>query len=195
MRFARTVLTIALVCLTLTGCFNSVSRHQFLSTIFDGVPELPQPVQLCDEYYEQRRAAEEAGEVLVAEDGSGLVEQNRSSHLPYAEKKCSNCHSSNKSKDDGLIVPKQELCGVCHKDFVTGANVHGPVAVGDCLACHLPHSSPQPSLLKAAPNEICVHCHKEERLAKKMHERLNENGMGCMECHDAHSGDARYFLK
>lgn len=190
----RTLLIATLVCLLLTGCFNSVSRHQFLSTVFDGVPELPEPDRLCDEYYLQRRAAEEAGQTLGL-DGQAAVAQNRSSHKPYAEKNCNSCHSSNKGQNDGLIVPKQQLCGVCHQNFVTGHNVHGPVAVGDCLACHLPHSSVQPSLLKSAPDEICEHCHKEQRLAAGMHQRLQEKGMGCMECHDAHSGNARYFLK
>jgi len=183
-----------LVCLLLTGCLTEVDRHQYLTALLDGVPELPEEQQLCDEYYLQRRAAEEAGTFQAATDGE-TENRKRSSHKPYREKKCNDCHSGDKSTSGGLIVPKQELCGVCHKDFVTGNNVHGPVAVGDCLACHLPHNSNEVSLLKAAPDEICGQCHQEERLAAGMHNRLHERGMGCMECHDAHSGDARYFLK
>ena len=178
--------------LGLAGC-DSVARHQVMTTVFDGVPELPQPDKLCDEYYEQRKAYEEQGKTLNA--AGEVVADERSSHKPYAEKACNDCHSSNKNVNDGLIAPKRELCGVCHTDFVTGLNVHGPVAVGDCLACHLPHSSNHKALLKEDPDEICATCHQEDRLAAAMHDRFVTKEISCGECHDPHSGDARYFLK
>jgi len=188
-------LLLLVVCLALgvTGC-DSVSRHKVMTTIFDGVPELPQPENLCDEYYFQRLAAEAEGKRLNAE-GELVDDDKRSTHKPYAEKACNDCHSSDKNVNDGLIAPKRELCVVCHTNFVTGSNVHGPVAVGDCLACHLPHSSNNIALLKEGPDEICATCHQEKRLAAAMHDRFVTKDISCGECHDPHSGDAHYFLK
>lgn len=183
-----------LSCFLLTSCGDPVTRHKVLSTIFDGVPSLPPAGEMCNEYYQERVAAEAAGIEMTATAGEVL--QNRSSsHKPYKEKKCSDCHSKDKNVNAGLIAPKRELCGVCHKDFIKGHNVHGPVAVGDCLACHLPHNSQYPSLLKEDPDQICATCHQESRLATAMHDRFLVKTISCGECHDPHAGDARYFLK
>jgi len=38
-------------------------------------------------------------------------------------------------------------------------------------------------------------CMAEERLAVAMHEKVMSHGMACVDCHDAHYGQARYFLK
>lgn len=194
-RLIKWSLLLLAVCLVawVAGC-DSVARHKVLTTVFDGVPELPQPQNLCDEYYQQRMAAEAEGKMLNAA-GELVADAQRSAHKPYAEKACNDCHSSNKNVNDGLIAPKRELCGVCHTNFVTGLNVHGPVAVGDCLACHLPHSSNHKALLKEDPDEVCATCHQEKRLAAAMHERFVTKDISCGECHDPHSGDARYFLK
>lgn len=189
----RYLLGIGLTLLIFLGGCDAVTRHKVLSTVFDGVPSLPPAENLCDAYYHQRVAAEAEGEKLSE------VTQNdnsqRSSHKPYAEKKCNDCHAQDKNLNDGLIVPKQELCFVCHKDFIHGEQVHGPVAVGDCLACHLPHSSKHKALLSYDPDEICAVCHQEKRLASAMHDRFVTKSISCGECHDPHSGDARYFLK
>ena len=187
------LLFVFLTCFLLTGCGDSVSRHKVLSTIFDGVPSLPPAGQICDTYYHERVAAEAAGREMKTE---GTAAQSKgSSHKPYKEKKCRDCHSQNKNVNAGLIAPKRELCGVCHQDFIKGHNVHGPVAVADCLACHLPHNSQYPSLLKEDPNKICAICHQESRLATAMHDRFLVKTISCGECHDPHSGNARYFLK
>ena len=183
-----------LFCFLLASCSDPVTRHKVLSTIFDGVPSLPPAGEMCNEYYHERVATEAAGLEMADTDTAGG--QNRgSSHKPYKEKKCSDCHSKNKNTNAGLIAPKRELCGVCHKDFIKGHNVHGPVAVGDCLACHLPHNSQYLSLLKKNPDKVCAICHQESRLAAAMHERFVVKIISCGECHDPHSGNARYFLK
>lgn len=193
-RSLKTVLCVIMFLLSalLSGC-DGVSRHKVLTTIFDGVPSLPPADRMCEDYYDQRVAAEAEGEEL----GEALQRnsQQRSSHKPYAEKKCNDCHSKDKNLNDGLIAPKSELCYVCHKDVVKGKTVHGPVAVGDCLACHLPHSSNHKALLVYSPDELCQTCHQEQRLAAAMHDRFLSKTISCGECHDPHSGDARYFLK
>lgn len=176
------------VCLVLLAGCNPVTRHKVLSTVFDGVPALPEPEELCADYVAK-----------VAESGSEGEGDSRettgSTHKPYGEKRCNDCHAQNKSENDGLIRPKQELCFVCHDAIINGPFVHGPVAVGDCLACHLPHSSTFPALLRKGPEELCQSCHREERLAATMHQRVTDREMACGECHGPHSGEARYFLR
>lgn len=177
-------------CFFLSGCGDSVQRHKVLTLIFDGVPAVPPPTaEICADIVTRKTS----DSLDVSENQQNAMK--RSTHKPYVEKNCKDCHSSNKAVDAGLIVPKQELCFVCHEDFVHGQNVHGPVAVGDCLSCHLPHHSEHPSLLIDDPDKICAHCHQENRLAEAMHDRFVDKTISCGECHDPHAGDTRYFLK
>ena len=192
--FLKAFLFAFLSCFLLASCGDPVIRHKVLSTIFDGVPSLPPAGEMCDEYYQERVAAEAEGREMVAANADA-AQNKSSSHKPYKEKKCNDCHSKNKNINAGLLAPKRELCGVCHQGFIKGHNVHGPVAVGDCLACHLPHNSQYPSLLKEDSDKICVTCHQESRLAAAMHDRFAVKIISCGECHDPHAGDARYFLK
>ena len=168
----------------LVGC-DQVARHKVLSTVFDGVPQLPPAEALCEDYLAEMT-------VSSANEGDGEVRSSGSSHRPYAEKECRSCHES--AKNNALITTPDKLCFICHVDFVQGSNVHGPVSVGDCLACHLPHTSKHASLLQKNADDICAKCHVEERLAAAMHKSLKERGMACVDCHDAHAANGHYFL-
>ncbi len=183
------------VSLLLIGC-DATARHKVLTTIFDGVPSQIPPEEVLDDYYNKRRQAElDAAAGLASKEGK-IPGRHISKHLPYAEKKCKDCHDFSTSV--GLVKPPRELCFVCHRDFldyILEPYVHGPVAVGDCSACHLPHSSENTSLLELNRNEICDKCHHEERLAVAMHDKVMNHGLACVDCHDAHYGQARYFLK
>ena len=169
-----------------------------LTNVFDGVPDLPPLDQLCrdnmddlfNEYYLER----------LVEASAGSIEEEKivkagSSHRPYAIKDCQGCHDF--KKKNLLLAPENELCEMCHVAFVQPKwqFVHGPVAVRDCLACHLPHSSKHKSLLQESVSDICSKCHHEERLASEMHKLVMKNNMECVNCHDAHGGDTPYFLK
>lgn len=181
------------------GCANDpLTRHKILTDFFDGVPDLPPLDQLCEDnmadlfntYYEKRLAEASGGS--LEEEG---VITGGSSHPPYAEKNCQGCHDfQNKNL---LIAPPDKLCEMCHVDFVKGKgrHIHGPVSVRDCLACHDPHSSGHPRLLKESVSDICTKCHHEERLAAQMHKLVMKNNMECVNCHDAHGGEKQYFLK
>ncbi len=171
LRFARCILYFALCVATLSGC-DPITRHKALSTIFDGVPSLPPAEDYCAAYAEKVLAAERAGIVKKGQDGG-----------------------ENEKPTGGLVLPARELCLSCHTDFIKGAYVHGPAAVGDCLACHLPHTSNYESLLVRKKSELCAACHKEKRLAAEMHDRLVKKGMECTDCHNPHYGQAKYFLK
>jgi predicted CXXCH cytochrome family protein len=176
----------------LLGACSEVTRHQVLTTIFDGVPSMPPAEQLCKDY---------AVEVLAKDrdERSGKSKPAVSSavastHKPYGEKRCDDCHD--KTTESGFVVKnKTELCFVCHTDFIKGSFVHGPVAVGDCLACHDPHTSALPSLLKVAAADICAVCHREPRQAASLHDMTVTHGLICVNCHSPHYGNVRFFLK
>ncbi len=182
------------LCATLVwsaGC-DPVNRHKALSLIFDGVPAMPPAQEYCREYFASLESPEEQS--TADETAADQQTDLSSKHEPYAEKRCDDCHAKN--NPGGLIVgDARQLCVLCHDGFTQGNNVHGPVAIGACQACHLPHSSPNPSLLKESSGELCSSCHQERRLAQKMHDQVRQNRMICSDCHDPHSGDSRYFLR
>ncbi|WP_291315174.1 cytochrome c3 family protein [Desulfuromonas sp.] len=181
--------------LALSGC-NQVTRHKVLTTLFDGVPSLPPVDEMCIEYTEQLAAAPTEASVQAAADLAASAPKKLSHHRPFMEKRCSDCHAQDKPENEGFVAPKRDLCFVCHdKSLIAGSNVHGPVAVGDCLACHLPHDSKNASLLIFPNGSLCANCHQEQRLASSMHQTLAERHVSCTECHDPHAGDTHYFLK
>jgi predicted CXXCH cytochrome family protein len=187
-RFRYIGLFAACAVLVLSGC-DPITRYKVTSTIFDGVPALPPPEQLCAEYAE-KRVAEAKAESAQKETKKGPA---GSAHLPYQEKQCDDCHD--KSKEGGLIKPKNELCFVCHTNFIKGTYVHGPVATADCLTCHEPHTSGFPKLLKSPPEKICGTCHSDKRSAAAMHDKFAAQQLTCIDCHDPHFGNAQFFLR
>lgn len=184
-------ISVLIPAILMAGC-NPITRHKVLSTVFDGVPSLPPPEQVCAEYAEKKIAEskdEEAKKLIAAgaEQGTGSV------HAPYREKKCDDCHD--KSKEDGFKQPLKDLCLMCHVNFIKSTFIHGPVAVGDCLFCHLPHNASQPALLKKPKETICSICHREKRAATGLHASVSSRKIACAECHNPHQGDAPFFLK
>jgi len=181
---------VAFFTVLLAGC-DPVARHKFTTALLDGYPSMPSPDEYFAYYSDQLAQLQDAAET-EADPGGDENNKSRSVHSPYDEKACNDCHD--KRKTIGLIVPKRQLCGMCHEDFVQGSVVHGPVAIGACLACHLPHSSEHPALLKSSINSICGSCHTEGRLAEQLHDTVNSRGMICVECHDPHFSNSRYLL-
>jgi predicted CXXCH cytochrome family protein len=83
------------------------------------------------------------------------------------EQGCSTCHDSHSGKHKRLLTEEVDtLCRQCHADMakhfhkVSGGvdpRTNEPL---DCVGCHLPHSSDQPSLLTHEPTrELCIQCH------------------------------------
>lgn len=190
-------LLVCLIC-TASGC-DPVTRQKVLVSVLDGYPSLPPVAELCREHEERALAACLKKETIAT--ASLPVLAQRSVHAPYAEKRCNDCHRADKGSggggdEEGLLVkPRDELCFVCHKDLLAKPFHHGPAAVGDCLACHLPHDSTNPALLNTSKDTLCGKCHVERRRAARMHDQFAEKGMACASCHDPHSGDSSYFLK
>jgi predicted CXXCH cytochrome family protein len=67
------------------------------------------------------------------------------------------------------------------------------VAVNGCLACHRYHKSLYPGVLITDAQSLCYRCHVTKELTIDEHHATMEEER-CIDCHDAHGGDDRYFL-
>ena len=121
-------------------------------------------------------------------------------HAPLADGgDCLGCHDPHGGTDKRLLkAPSLDaLCRDCHGDAIgAGKNVHGPVAIGACSVCHLPHASPYPGLLAAPAAELCTNCHAatETELGTRrvVHAPARDD---CQTCHDPHASDHPMMLR
>lgn len=140
-------------------------------------------------------------------------------HAPVtSEKACASCHTPHAGDHAHLLLqPGKETCTGCHKSVVTAAmtNLHGPVADGDCGACHEPHGSANGKLLaKEFPPgpyvpytgtefALCFSCHERDivqypdtaaatefrdgaRNLHYVHVNDKQKARSCKLCHDVH---------
>jgi predicted CXXCH cytochrome family protein len=114
---------------------------------------------------------------------------------------CLACHEVRVTKDAThikLITPTvAALCFTCHKDL-NPSNLKGhihPPQVRDCLKCHDPHKSDNPSLLLKPTSgdqtqNLCLTCHDVGVHVTKGGSRHPALDSGCDTCHIMHkSGD------
>jgi predicted CXXCH cytochrome family protein len=110
-----------------------------------------------------------------------------SRHRPVVERQCSSCHDAGDRMqvDTDLMMAS---CSVCHARYFSDEVGHGPVANGECMACHTPHRSEQPALLLLAVFDTCIECHDEpEDLSETAHSSADAED--CIKCHDPHFGE------
>ena len=119
-----------------------------------------------------------------------------STHGPYAARLCEACHLERGEGTAGIAAAallrhsRDTLCRHCHQGTLVsevadvGASLHGPVAAGLCLACHLPHRSREPFLLRSPREQVCGGCHRAATLLGD-HPEVAEGE--CIECHDPHA--------
>lgn len=155
------------------------ARHATLTLFFDGVPDLPSPVE------------NKPMQVLAAHDGPRVRKPGYRAHGPYGARLCSACHLSTAS--NSFVVPKEKLCQNCHDFPLDKAHLHGPVAAGGCISCHDPHGSAHPSLLVADPATFCYRCHEQQDVASLPAHK--ETTKACTECHDPHQSDREHLLR
>lgn len=182
-------LTVALCTL---NCTVTEKRYKVLRVFFDGVPDPSL------EKEKEEAAASQAAEAAPAAAARKVKPQfvpMKSRHPDFADRNCSKCHDQ--SSANYLNTKRDKICFSCHdsSDF-QGRYLHGPTAVGECLACHLPHESRHERLLRAESAVMCFECHlREDVAANEVHEDVDlEKGM-CTECHSPHASEDRLFLK
>ncbi|NOX37615.1 MAG: hypothetical protein GXO78_08770 [Calditrichaeota bacterium] len=178
------VLTVVLLS-SLVAC-SPDTRYKILSTLFDGVPPPGQQeqVQLPDTLTLAKRRE------MLAQMRRPKIEY--SFHPPYRDKECDSCHDLDRG--NRLLEPQPDLCYGCHDDFSEGFNyLHGPVASGNCTACHNPHMTKNPQLLKRVKQELCLFCHDQNRLATTEAHR-DKMEMDCQVCHNPHGENNKFYL-
>jgi len=169
------------------------TQYKVLSFFFDGVP-LPPSMQpaVVD-------TMQSAGNDSIPQLAEALTPKKPSAptvylHPPYKERKCDVCHESEGGQR--LLEARPDLvCRKCHEQFNQEYRfVHGPVAVGQCLRCHNPHSTKNPYLLIRKGEEVCTYCHEEiNRWSISAH--ASEGPLNCLQCHSPHySNENRFFL-
>ncbi|MCP3902443.1 MAG: hypothetical protein GY715_02310 [Planctomycetes bacterium] len=160
------------------GC--SVEKHyELLSFFFDGVPDPNAPEGL-------------------APDSSGRPRRPSVTHPPFKEGACTTCHVGAGTFGltfSGYSSVDADVCFECHEGVLDEHPLlHGPVAIGGCILCHEPHVSRYEHLLTAPTPRLCIDCHGTSMRSEAggPHEDLERD---CLDCHDAHGGRTRYFLR
>ncbi len=141
----------------------------------------------------------------------------------FSQEKCSLCHIRQSvffdpglQRFDGVKnFGEERLCGSCHNGSVRdsravlwrGAQHPSPSAGGKsdgkrCTRCHTPHGKGGWEVLagtslslKKGGEGICAGCHPRHRLGSGAIHRTGFPEGGCKECHQAHGGVGKYFLK
>jgi predicted CXXCH cytochrome family protein len=137
------------------------------------------------------------GTLCVA--GIAKVDSGATWGLHEPLKDCFPCHgnqSEQASTDQpNLVAPVPKLCYGCHKEYISLEGwVHGPVATGNCLLCHEPHTTDNKSLLSKPTPELCYQCHEVGSL-KSVANHSDESHARCNDCHDSHTSPGRMLLK
>lgn len=94
---------------------------------------------------------------------------------------------------------REDSCVECHADVEADLDSrvkHPPAAEGNCVACHNPHVSRFPGLLRDRPGPLCFTCHADvgkEVGRKNVHVPAAEGK--CSACHRPHGGALPALLR
>ncbi|MCK5056288.1 MAG: hypothetical protein KAT34_06510 [Candidatus Aminicenantes bacterium] len=167
----------------LTAC-SVKKNYKILSLVFDGVPKPGSEKKIIPANQPQK-----PGEIKREREVTVML----SSHPAFKERKCGDCHDTGRA--NLLKKERNDICYSCHKkEKFAGDYLHGPIAVGECLTCHLPHESKYERLLKSKDKKACFDCHDEADLTKiEQHEEKEDRT--CLSCHLPHAANNKFFLR
>ncbi len=157
------------------------------------------------------------------------------------ERSCLNCHLSHASEHPRLLKDDVDsLCFECHNTEIklddgstlanikaiidTGTSLHGPVASGNCIACHEIHGGKNNRLLVRAysnklyapfgdgPYALCFGCHDQSLVNDErtttvtrfrngdvnlhfVHVHRDKKGRSCAVCHDSHASNREQHIR
>lgn len=153
--------------------------YRWQSVFFDGVPD---PATYTIVSVDSTNLDEDA-----------LIKPKIKPHKPYEEKKCFECHDTNRRGKLKMELPN--LCYECHEKIDRKHSIlHGPVSSGSCTQCHSPHKSMNDHLLLKIGNDLCLNCHENKYdLEENIHNVLSSED--CTQCHEPHGANNKYFIK
>jgi predicted CXXCH cytochrome family protein len=192
LRCLRTALVVvsAAVCLGFLSCMPE-ERHRVLTFFFDGVPPLHP-----GEGTAQLSTTNSSGAPATKGGPRAAVSAPEASeHKPGREgTQCGACHDPRSANQ--LLKPLGQLCNSCHeRETHEFHRMHGPVAFGDCAACHEAHRSPYKHLVKAPTPKLCFFCHEHTPAGEKpLGCTRASDEVNCLTCHDPHGGADPVFL-
>jgi predicted CXXCH cytochrome family protein len=179
---------VVVILMTLLNSCSSTNSYKTLSFFFDGVPK--PDIEKTSQKLDSLASADSTSlsqNIILAQ--KPLVNY----HPPFQEKECASCHDQ--SAMGKFINPQPELCYQCHDDFKNTYKVlHGPVAGGQCTACHNPHQSENENLLTRTGQSLCLYCH-ESNLVMALEEHKEIQDANCTDCHNPHGGENKYNLR
>jgi len=163
---------------------NSVTRLKVLNVLFDGVPQDTIPEMIVMESYQTEDTLIQDSATVFA---SAIPEMIY--HEPYAERRCYDCHDRNSVGK--LVQAEPDLCYSCHNDYHdTYTYLHGPVGVGFCSTCHVPHMSKNQNLLLSEGNSLCFPCHVQYEI-KQPPGHVEVGDDLCVHCHNPHGENTK----
>jgi predicted CXXCH cytochrome family protein len=148
--------------------------------------------------------AQDAGDIDASTCASchGALVKRKNVHVALEAGSCVDCHQPSDSpgkcqsklaKGWRLKTSEPGLCRECHARS-GDTPVHPVIDSMGCTACHDPHGSDQPSLLKAASiPELCGTCHDGISDFPSTHTPVKQGQ--CLSCHDPHTSAEPHLLK
>lgn len=129
----------------------------------------------------------------------------RHSPLKTKEKGCTICHtvlennggSSHPKLKTLSIHETNNACALCHSEFIkkikSRPHIHSAIEKNSCVACHSPHASNFPKMLKYDKKiELCLSCHQSFKIQN--HHNFSNFKNGCLTCHSDHSSEQEKLL-
>jgi len=104
-----------------------------------------------------------------------------------------------------LMVPARHLCAQtaeakqscitakCHAKMGKASFVHGPVAVGECLSCHVRKGEGHSFEPITEVGAQCTECHEKMDTMKAVHAPVRQGK--CTGCHDPHQSPFKFQLR
>jgi predicted CXXCH cytochrome family protein len=152
------------------------------------------------------RAQGAGGDNCVSEKCHAGMGKAKYVHGPIGAGVCTACHRTRTSytpeKHNAasftIAAKGKDLCFICHESLqkkLQGKFIHGPVAMGDCIACHDPHQSDAKfQMRKPTTSALCFSCHENNKTNKEFLHGPVAAG-DCNVCHNPHASDYKYQLE
>ncbi len=106
---------------------------------------------------------------------------------------CHNPHGGFRERSIQVAFANESACVVCHGDLRGPFTFeHAPVREEGCPACHEPHGSTNPRMLKRADQRsLCLECHSNLGVSTKLggsppafHDLRSARFQNCTGCHN-----------